>query len=186
MYFTERPGPVGALSSFPLDLFVQRFPLLLPEASKTFFVRPCLINGEEDATPHQSGSRLQEDVMHRHEHLWRSLFGKAALATAALSAFLLLAGAPSAKANDWDRCNRRVAYVEFRLHESIAYFGYYSPQANYWRHERHEAFERLERYRRREWREREWREHERREHRRDEDGRRYHRDRDHDRDRDRD
>jgi hypothetical protein len=55
----------------------------------------------------------------------------------------------SAKADDWDSCNRRVAYVEFRLHESIVYFGYYSPQANYWRHERHEAFEQLERYRRR-------------------------------------
>src|SRR5207245_10554577 len=87
----------------------------------------------------------------------------------------------------WDSCNRRLAYVEFRLHESIVYFGYYSPQANYWRHERHEAFEELERYRRREWREREWRErewreHERREHRRDEDGRRYYRDRDGDRD----
>jgi hypothetical protein len=129
--------------------------------------------------------------MHLHGHLWKSLFGKAALATAALSAFLLLPGAPSATASDWDSCNRRAAYVEFRLHESIAYFGYYSPQANYWRHERHEAFEQLERYRRRDWREREWRErdwreHERREHRRDEDGRRYHRDRNRDRDRDRD
>ena len=124
--------------------------------------------------------------MHLRKHLWKPLFGKAALATAALSAFLLLAGAPSAKANDWDRCNRRVAYVEFRLHESIAYFGYYSPQANYWRHERHEAVEQLERYRRREWRERKWREHERREHRRDEDGRRHYRDRDCDRDGDRD
>src|SRR5882724_11665693 len=116
--------------------------------------------------------------MHLHKHLWKLLFGKAALATAALTAFLLLAGAPSAKANDWDSCNRRVAYVEFRLHESIAYFGYYSPQANYWRHERREAFEQLERYRR------EWRERERREHRRDEHGRRYYRDRDRDRDRD--
>ena len=126
--------------------------------------------------------------MHLHKHLRKLLFGKAALATAALTAFLLLAGAPSAKANDWDSCNRRVAYVEFRLHESIAYFGYYSPQANYWRHERREAFEQLERYRRqwreREWREREWREHERREHRRDEHGRRYYHDRDRDRDRD--
>ncbi len=104
--------------------------------------------------------------------LWKSSFGKAALATAALSAFLLLLGAPSAKADQGDSGHRRIAYVEFRLHESIVYFGYYSPQANYWRHERQEAFEQLERYRRREWRE-----HERREHRRDEHGRRYYRDR---------
>ena len=127
--------------------------------------------------------------MHLDRHPWKSLLGKAALATAALSAFLVLLGAPSARANDGDSYNRRVAYVEFRLHESIAYFGYYSPQANYWRHERQEAFEQLERYGRREWREREWRErgwreHERREHRRDQDGRRYYRDRDRDRARD--
>jgi hypothetical protein len=129
--------------------------------------------------------------MQLHKHLWKSLFGKAAWATAALSGFLLLAGAPSAKANDWDDCNRRAAYAEFRLHESIMHFGYYSPQAGYWRHERHEAYEQLERYRRREWRdrewrEREWREHERREHRRGDEDRRYYRERDRDRDRDRD
>src|SRR5216684_2336554 len=124
--------------------------------------------------------------MQLHKHLMKSIFGKAALAAVVLSGILLFAGAPSAKANDWDDCNRRVTYAEFRLHQSIVYFGYYSPQAAYWRHERQEAFEQLERYRRREWREREWRErgwreHERREHRRDEDGRRYYRDRDRDR-----
>src|SRR3989442_5699559 len=160
MCFAECPVSVGALFSFHLDLFVQRLTLHVPAASKTFFVSPCLIKWEEDATLHQSGCRPQEDVMQLHKHLWKSSFGKAALATAALSAFLLLAGAPSAKADHWDSCNRRLAYVEFRLHESIVYFGYYSPQANYWRHERHEAFEELERYRRREWREREWRERE--------------------------
>jgi hypothetical protein len=102
--------------------------------------------------------------MQLHKHLWKSLFGKAAWATAALSGFLLLAGAPSAKANDWDDCNRRAAYAEFRLHESIMHFGYYSPQAGYWRHERHEAYE----------------------HRRGDEDRRYYRERDRDRDRDRD
>ena len=122
--------------------------------------------------------------MQLHKHLVKSIFGKAALAAAVLSGFLLFAGAPSANANDWDNCNRRVAYVEFRLHQSIVYFGYYSPQAAYWRHERHEAYEQLERYRRREWREREWREHEWREHHRDYDEHRYYRDRDYDGDRD--
>jgi hypothetical protein len=116
-----------------------------------------------------------------HKHLVKSILGKAALAAAVLSGFLLFAGAPSAKANDWDDCNRRVAYAEFRLHQSIVYFGYYSPQAAYWRHERHEAYEQLESYRRREWREREWREHEWREHHRDYEHRHY-RDRDRDED----
>jgi hypothetical protein len=91
--------------------------------------------------------------MQLHKHLLKSVFGKAVLATAALSGFLLLAGAPSAKANDFDDCNRRTAYSDWRLHESVEHSGYYSPQANYWRHERHEAYERLDTYRRRESRE---------------------------------
>ena len=107
--------------------------------------------------------------MQWHKHLLNSVFGKAFLATAILGGFLLLAGAPSAKANDWNDCNRRVAYTEWRLHQAIVYFGYYSPQADYWRYQRQEAYEELERYRRyewsaRAWREREWREHEWREH----------------------
>ncbi len=120
--------------------------------------------------------------MQLHKHRRKSVFGKTLLATAVLSGFLLFAGAPSAKANDWEDCNRRAAYAEFRLHQSIEFFGYYSPQARYWRHERHEAYEQLESYRRREWRERAWREHEWREHHRDYDGRRYYCDRDRDRD----
>jgi hypothetical protein len=84
--------------------------------------------------------------MQLHKHLPKSVFGRAALAAAALSGFLLFAGAPGAKANDWDDCNRRGAYTDWRLHESIEHFGYYSPQASHWRHERHEAYERLERY----------------------------------------
>ncbi len=98
--------------------------------------------------------------MQLHRHLVKSIFGKAALATAALGGFFLFAGAPSAKANDWDDCNRRAAYADWRLHESIEHFGYYSPQANHWRHERQEAYERLE-HKRHEWRERERREHRR-------------------------
>src|SRR5947209_7858785 len=122
--------------------------------------------------PNQSGRRPQEDVMRLHKHLLKSVFGKAALATAALSGFLLFAGAPSAKANDWDDCNRRAAYADWRLQVSIEHFGYYSPQAGYRRHQ----------WRAHEWREREWREHEWREHHRDYDGYRYRHHRDWDRD----
>jgi hypothetical protein len=127
--------------------------------------------------------------MQWHKRFLKSVFGKAALLAVALSGFLLFAGAPTAKANDWDDCNRRAAYADWRLHEAIEHFGYYSPEARYWRHERHEAYERLEHFRH-EWRESEWREHERREwlererrehewceHHRDYYGRRYYRDR---------
>jgi len=119
--------------------------------------------------------------MQLHKHLLKSVFGKTVLATAALSGFLLFAGAPSAKANDWSDCNRRAAYSDWRLHESVEHFGYYSPQAAYWWHERHEAYEQVERYRRNERREherQERREHEWREHHRDNYGRGHDRDRD--------
>jgi hypothetical protein len=72
------------------------------------------------------------------KHLDKSLFGKATLATAALSGFLLFAGAPSAKA---DNCQRRIAHAEHELGEAIEDHGYNSRQADRWRHERHEAYE---------------------------------------------
>lgn len=101
------------------------------------------------------------------------LFGKAALAAAALGGFLLFAGAPSAKANDWEDCNRRVYRAEWKLHETIERHGYYSRQADQWRHELQEEREHC-RHERREWREHEWRERQRY------DEHRYNRDRDRD------
>lgn len=77
-----------------------------------------------------------------------SLLRKTALVTVALGGFLILAGAPAASANAWDDCNRRVSYTEWRYHEAVEHFGYYSKQARHWDHERNEAYERLERYRR--------------------------------------
>jgi hypothetical protein len=69
----------------------------------------------------------------------RAMFGKAALAAAALGGFFLFAGVPSAKADD---CQRRIAKTEHELGEAIEDHGYYSRQANRWRHERAEAYER--------------------------------------------
>jgi hypothetical protein len=81
------------------------------------------------------------------------LLGKAALATTALCGFLLFVGAPAAKANDGRDDDRRVDRAEWNLHEAIERYGYYSRQANHWRHELREKQERS-------WREqREWREH---------------------------
>jgi hypothetical protein len=72
----------------------------------------------------------------------RGMFGKAALATAALSGFVFFAGVPSAKA---DSCQHRIARAEHELGEAIEDHGYYSRQADRWRHERHEAYEACER-----------------------------------------
>ena len=72
------------------------------------------------------------------EHSNKLFLGKVALATAALGGFFLLAGAPSAKA---DSCQRRIAHAEHELGEAIEDHGYYSRQAQHWRHERNEAYE---------------------------------------------
>jgi hypothetical protein len=94
----------------------------------------------------------------------RAFFGKAALAAVALGGILLFAGVPAARAQNRDDYNypaRQVQYTNWRLHEAIEHFGYYSPQANYWRHERHEALERArharhEYYEHRRHRDRDW------------------------------
>jgi hypothetical protein len=77
----------------------------------------------------------------RKSALVRGMFGRAALATAALSGFVLFAGVPSAKA---DNCQRRIAHAEHELGEAIEDHGYNSRQADHWRHERHEAHEACE------------------------------------------
>jgi hypothetical protein len=78
------------------------------------------------------------------------MLSKAALVTAVLGGFLLFVGAQNAMANDGDDYNRHASYSD-------------------WRHDRHEARERMERRRE------EWRQHERREHRRDFNDRNYRR-----------
>jgi hypothetical protein len=77
----------------------------------------------------------------------RSFFSKTALASLALGG-LLFAGAPAAKANPWQDCNRRVAYTNMRYQEAVRHFGLYSPAARHWAFERHEAYVNLERCRR--------------------------------------
>ncbi len=70
-----------------------------------------------------------------------STLGKTALLAAACG-FFLAAGAPAAKANDWDDCNRRVAYTDMRYREAVERFGPYSHDARHWAHERQEAYAR--------------------------------------------
>ncbi len=98
-------------------------------------------------------------------------FGRVLLATAALVGMLAFAGTPRAYAYDDERCERRIIKADHKLHQAIERHGWYSRQADHWRHELHEARERCWRERHRWW---------------DEDGRRWHSDRDwddHDHDR---
>ena len=81
--------------------------------------------------------------MQMSKDLVKAVFGKAVLASAALGGLLFLAGAPASKADD---CARRIRKTEHKLHEAIEDHGYYSRQADHWRHERREAYERCERY----------------------------------------
>ena len=77
---------------------------------------------------------------------FKAVFGKAALAAAILTGTLVLAGAPAASAIDRDSCERRISKADYKLHEAIEHHGYYSKQAQHWRHERHEAYEQCYRY----------------------------------------
>src|SRR5579864_1576021 len=65
--------------------------------------------------------------------------GSAALATAALAGFLLLAGTSRLRAED--ACQRRIARADHKLHEAIEHHGYRSEQARHWRQQLHEARE---------------------------------------------
>ena len=81
-----------------------------------------------------------------------NLLGRAALATAMLGGVLLFAGVSSAEAHDRENCRRRVQRAEWKLEVAIERHGYYSRQANHWRHDLREERERCwhERGRRRE------------------------------------
>ncbi len=69
----------------------------------------------------------------------KSLFGKIVLGAVALSGLLAFVGAPSAQAQEFAP-RPVVRYDDFREREAIARHGFYSAQAEYWRHERREAF----------------------------------------------
>ncbi len=101
----------------------------------------------------------------------KKFVGRALLVSAALLGMLAFAGAPRASADEYDRCQRRIAKADHKLHEAIEHHGWYSRQADHARHELREERERCWNERHRWW---------------DEDGHRWHSDRDwddHDHDR---
>jgi hypothetical protein len=79
--------------------------------------------------------------MLRNKSVLKSVFSKAALAATALGGFLFFGGASSAQARPvYVYARPVVRYDNFRVHEAVVRHGFYSPAANYWRYERHEAF----------------------------------------------
>jgi hypothetical protein len=94
-------------------------------------------------------------MRHRLNH---SLFGKTALAAAALAGFLMFTGVPRLRADN-DDCQRRVVRADHRLHEAIEHHGSRSGQAERRRHELREARERCWNARHRWWNEHEHRWH---------------------------
>jgi hypothetical protein len=103
----------------------------------------------------------------------KKFFGKTMLAAAALVGMLAFAGAPRASAENYDKCQRRIAKADHKLHEAAEHHGWNSRQADRARQELHEARERCWNQNHRWW---------------DEDGHRWHSDRDwddHDHDHDR-
>ena len=63
------------------------------------------------------------------------------LATAALLGMMASAGAPTASAESYDKCQRRIAKADHRLHEAVEHHGWDSRQADRARHQLHEARE---------------------------------------------
>ena len=86
-----------------------------------------------------------------------NLVRKSLVSFVIVAAFLLCAATPGLRAEDQDRCQRRVAHAEHDLHQAIERHGRHSRQANHERRELHNARERC-------WREqhRWWDEHEHR------------------------
>jgi hypothetical protein len=75
----------------------------------------------------------------------KSMFGKTVLAAVVVGGALCFAGACNAQADERDRDrgrDRSVRYDDQRVHEDVTRRGFYSPRADYWRHERREAFAR--------------------------------------------
>jgi hypothetical protein len=75
--------------------------------------------------------------MQLHMHSLKSLIGKVVLSAVALGGLVVFAGTPAAQAQEF-RERPVVRYDNFREREAVARHGYFSPRAEYWRHERFE------------------------------------------------
>jgi hypothetical protein len=81
----------------------------------------------------------------------KKYFRKALLAAAAFVGMLAFTEAPSTLADNDHGCQRRIAKADHRLHEAVEHHGWDSRQADYARHQLHEARERCWNERHRWW-----------------------------------
>jgi hypothetical protein len=77
--------------------------------------------------------------------VWTKMLLNTTLASVLAGGFLLLGGATTIRADDFDSCHRNVDKWEDKLERDIQRHGYDSRQANYDRHELGEARESCER-----------------------------------------
>ena len=77
--------------------------------------------------------------------VWTKTLIKAATVSVLAGGFLLLGGAATVRADDYDSCRRNVDKWEDKLERDVHRFGYDSRQANHDRHELGEARESCER-----------------------------------------
>lgn len=77
--------------------------------------------------------------------VWTKMLLKTVLTSALAGGFLLLGGAATVRADDYDSCRRNVDKWEDKLERDIHRHGQYSRQANHDRHELGEARESCER-----------------------------------------
>jgi hypothetical protein len=72
----------------------------------------------------------------------KRFLARAVLAAAALVGLVAFVATPRAYADNYDRCQRRIAKADHKLHEAIEHHGWQSRQADHARHELREARER--------------------------------------------
>jgi hypothetical protein len=77
--------------------------------------------------------------------VWTKKLMQTVMASALAGGFLLLAGAATVRADDYDSCRRNVDKWEDKLERDTHRYGYDSRQANHDRHELGEARESCER-----------------------------------------
>ncbi len=86
--------------------------------------------------------------------VWTKTLKHTGLATVLAGGILLLGGATTARADNYDSCRRNVDKWEDRLERDTHRFGEYSKQVNHDRHELGEARENCERKFGNQWRDR--------------------------------
>jgi hypothetical protein len=118
----------GAANSSRRAFFLRpsKSPVFIRLSERRDISRTGVFHNYQQQAPNQrSGKRFEEDFMQWHKSVLKSVFGKAALAAAALGGFMFFGGASSAQAAPVYVYHRPVVVV---------HRGYYAP-VPYWRHE---------------------------------------------------